>query len=361
MYRFHVYTLQDKDAWQRAWEQLPSDQRDVFGRSEYYAAFDGQDGAIAECAVLSLNEKVIIYPYLRQPIHTLDWLNLDEPCFDLIGAYGYGGPLGQVDNVELWSQFAEAFGDYCRKTDVVAEFVRIHPLLDAKSPMSSHYEVTLANRNVVVDLQQDDEALWRSYKGNNRKNVNKALREGVHILREHVPAEHFDRYLEIYQSTLERVGAKDFYRFPDTFYKVLHEQMPESVIYFFAEYQGQIASCELCLMSETTIYSFLGGTDAQYFAVRPNNLLKHELIRWARDQGLKYYLIGGGSKMDDGVFRYKRSFASQGVVDFYIAKRVHNRGSYSELIGRCQHHYPHNTDEARRWFLRWRFEVADKD
>ena len=361
MYGFHVYTLQDAGAWHQAWRQLPLDQRDVFGRPDYYSAFDGQDGSVAECAVLSTARGQIIYPYLRRPIHTLNWLDLEGPCFDLENAYGYGGPLGNMNDEELWNRFIEAFGDYCRTTGVVAEFVRLHPLLGAKSAMASHYEFALANLNVVANLQQDDETLWRSYKRNNRKNIKKALRSGVRGFCERAPSEHFDDFLAIYLATLGRQRAKDFYRFSPGFYEVLHRQMPESVVYFFAEYQGQVVSCELCLVSETTIYSFLGGTDEKYFNVRPNNLLKHELIRWARDQGLKYYLIGGGNKMNDGIFRYKLSFAPEGVVDFYIAKRIHNQERYSELLSQCEHHYPHNADEARQWFLRWRFEAANKD
>jgi len=302
---------------------------------------------------------LILYPYLRQPIHTLTWLELSEPCFDLIGAYGYGALLGQVGNAGLLSEVVAAFGEYCRSTGVVAEFVRINPLVSSKEAMAKYYELTLANVNVVVDLQRDDDLLWRSYKYNNRKNINKAIRSGVRIIREIVPAKHFGRFLEIYQDTLNRRGAKAYYRFPIKFYETMHEQMPESVVYFFAEHNGEIISCELCLKSETTIYSFLGGTNERRFEVRSNNLLKHELIRWARDQGLKYYLIGGGADIDDGIFEYKRSFAPQGIVDFHIAKKIHDQELYAKLLKRCEYHYPHNTDAARKWFLRWRYEEAN--
>jgi hypothetical protein len=85
------------------------------------------------------------------------------------------------------------------------------------------------------------------------------------------------------------------------------------------------------------------------------------LIRWARDEGLKYYLIGGGNEIHDGIFEYKRSFAPQGIVDFYIAKRIHNQELYAQLLTQCECHYPHNTDTARQWFLRWRYEEASND
>lgn len=357
---FRVLTLKQADLWHRAWQQLPSGRRDVFACPAYYEAFDGRDGAKAECAVLSTETGGIIYPYLRQPIHTLDWLSLDRPCFDLIGAYGYGGPLGEVASAETWRQFMDSFSNYCKATGVVAEFIRMHPLLLPASVVAGQYELVLANKNVVVNLQQDDETILRSYKHNNRKNIAKALRSGVRIFHERVPPDHFGEFLSIYHSTLDRREATSAYRFPLDLYDVLHRKMPQSLVYFFAEYGNQVVSCELCLMSPTTIYSFLGGTIEDYFPLRPNNLLKHELIRWARAQGLNYYLIGGGNQMNDSLFEYKRSFSPKGIVDFFVAKRVHDQSLYAELLSRCDLHPPHSTDSARRWFLRWRFEAASR-
>lgn len=355
---FTVVRLAEADTWRCAWKALPREKRDVFARLEYYAAFEKMYGGIAECAIYTSEKQIVLYPYLRQPIHALTWLNVQEPCFDITSAYGYGGPLGSTSEISIWKEFFDLFGKYCRATRIVAEFMRVHPLMGLNPILSTQYELSVVNRNIVVDLQQSDDALWRSYKRNNRKNINKALRSNVRVFCEAAPPAHFEDFNRIYSAMLDMRGAAPFYRFPRSFYDQLHAEMQGTLAYFFAEANNSIVSCELCLLSETTVYSFLGGTKQQFFPLRPNNLLKHELIRWARGRGYSYYLMGGGNTMDDGVFTYKRSFAPRGIVDFAIATKVHDPGIYRILLDRCEQHWPHNTDAARRWFLRWRYQAS---
>jgi Acetyltransferase (GNAT) domain len=357
---FSILTLENEPAWNEVWSQLPDVQRDVFARSSYYRASEMIVEGKAECAVLFSDRGSIVYPYFRRPIHTLEWIRSDEPCYDIEGAYGFGGPLGALEDRSLWVEFNKSMTDYCRQVGVVAEFVRLHPLRVPAALMAPYYEVKRINVNVVVDVRKNDAELIKSYKHNCRKNVKKAIRSGVRVFGEQVPISHWQEYSDIYDGTLERRNAMGCYRFPPEFYEALHRLMPQSMVYFFAELDGKIVSTELCLLSSTTIYSFLGGTMEQYFDVRPNNLLKHELIRWARDSGLAYYLIGGGSQLGDGIFEYKSSFAPDGLVDFCIATKIHDADKYAALTRLCNSIEPKSGTASRPWFLPWRFVGAEK-
>ena len=79
-------------------------------------------------------------------------------------------------------------------------------------------------------------------------------------------------------------------------------------------------------------YSFLGGTDSEFFDFRPNDLLKFEIIKWAKEKGLKNFILGGGYGEDDGIFQYKSCLAPHGIVDFYIGKKIYDENSYEKLI-----------------------------
>jgi CelD/BcsL family acetyltransferase involved in cellulose biosynthesis len=94
----------------------------------------------------------------------------------------------------------------------------------------------------------------------------------------------------------------------------------------------KIVSTELILLSQCSSYSFLGGTDSAYFDLRPNDLLKYEIIRWSRSKGLKNYVLGGGAAPSDGIERYKRSFAPFGRVDFFTGQRVLMPETYEQLV-----------------------------
>jgi CelD/BcsL family acetyltransferase involved in cellulose biosynthesis len=97
----------------------------------------------------------------------------------------------------------------------------------------------------------------------------------------------------------------------------------------------RVVSSELALVSATSAYSFLGGTREDAFALRPNDLLKVELIRWAKAAGRQRFVLGGGFEADDGIFRYKRSFAPHGLVPFEIGTRVLRPDVYDELTRRA--------------------------
>jgi hypothetical protein len=95
---------------------------------------------------------------------------------------------------------------------------------------------------------------------------------------------------------------------------------------------SDVVSTELLLLSSDAIYSFLGGTIATHFDKRPNDLLKHEVIKWGKAHSFKYYVLGGGAAPEDGIYRYKRSFEPDGIYPFYIRKIVHNKSIYEELL-----------------------------
>jgi lipid II:glycine glycyltransferase (peptidoglycan interpeptide bridge formation enzyme) len=94
----------------------------------------------------------------------------------------------------------------------------------------------------------------------------------------------------------------------------------------------RVVSTELVLISAENVYSFLGGTDSAHFEMRPNDLLKFEIMRWAKTAGKKNFVLGGGYTPNDGVFRYKQAFAPQGVVPFYVGQRILDPQSFERLV-----------------------------
>ena len=102
-------------------------------------------------------------------------------------------------------------------------------------------------------------------------------------------------------------------------------------MFFHAVYEGKIVSTELVIYGSHNCYSYLGGTDAEYQFVRPNDFLKYEIIKWAKEKGLKNYILGGGYGSDDGIFQYKYALAPNGVKDFFIGRRLFDQSTYNML------------------------------
>ena len=91
-------------------------------------------------------------------------------------------------------------------------------------------------------------------------------------------------------------------------------------------------SAELVIYGSENCYSYLGGTNSEYFDLRPNDFLKYEIIKWAKNKGLKNFVLGGGYGSDDGIYQYKLSLAPHGVYNFYIGRKVFDQKSYDELV-----------------------------
>jgi lipid II:glycine glycyltransferase (peptidoglycan interpeptide bridge formation enzyme) len=162
-----------------------------------------------------------------------------------------------------------------------------------------------------------------------RKNVKKARRSGVRVEFDDTGAR-LDDFLRLYLDTLTRREAPERYAFSREFF----ERIPAPRVYVHALQGDEVVSSELVLLSEHHAYSVLGGTRSDAFELRPNDLLKWELILWAKEKGKRRFVLGGGYEDGDGIFRYKRSFAPHGLVPFFVGRRVLQPALYAELTER---------------------------
>lgn len=129
---------------------------------------------------------------------------------------------------------------------------------------------------------------------------------------------------------MERCDAENEYYFNEKFYNTLMS-MKENIMYFHVLYAGKVISTELVIYGSENVYSYLGGTNQDYFNLRPNDFLKFEIIKWGYKKGYKNFVLGGGCGSDDGIFQYKAAFAPDGIVKFYIGKKILDKEKYSEL------------------------------
>ncbi len=245
--------------------------------------------------------------------------------YDLITPYGYGGFMGDV---EKWEDLNREYREYCVTNGYICEFVRFELFSD----YHLHYdgEVETRTHNIVRDLSGSIDEIWMDFKQKVRKNVKKANRYNLDCIIENTGV-YLDDFLRIYYSTMDRTNADNEYYFSRGFFERLNT-MQGNVMYFHAVYKGKIVSTELVIYGDDNCYSYLGGTDREYFDVRPNDFLKYEIIKWAKDKGLKSFVLGGGYGADDGIYQYKLCLAPDGVRDFYIGRRIFDENKYTEFV-----------------------------
>lgn len=274
--------------------------------------------------------RFIIYPFIMREISLRAGDKLQY--YDITSPYGYGGPLCSPGmDGQTFAAFQRQFGQYCRDNRIVSEFIRFHPMLTNHRLMEGTARVERVSSVVYLDLLRPLEDIWSGFLHSCRKNIKRAIQEKVAVVIDDSP-DNFSQFLAIYRQTMDRNSADRFYYFSDEFFARIHSQLKGKFIYAHALVDGEIVSTELLLYSKDYIHSYLGGTLARYFPCRPNNLLKFEIIKWARAKGIKYFVLGGGKSDGDGIHRFKKTF-SNAQEDFYIGKKVHLEDIYNQLTG----------------------------
>lgn len=245
--------------------------------------------------------------------------------FDFSTPYGYGGWLlegnGSIDALH------KVYREWCVRNHVVAEFVRFSLFSNSRD----RYYGTLIRRmnNIVRDLDRPMADMLFDFEHKVRKNNKHAEAAGLSVAVDET-GDRLKEFLEIYYGTMNRNHASDAYYFKEEFFRTINE-IKGHFVYFHVIKENKVISTELVLIGSDTMYSFLGGTDSEYFADRPNDYLKYAVIKWGLEKGCKRFVLGGGYGSDDGIFQYKKSFAPQGIVPFYTGQTVFDEKAYSEL------------------------------
>jgi len=258
-----------------------------------------------------------------------------SPGVDVVSPYGYGGATYEGDGVD--SQTAEESLKYVLQSfftqmNVISEFVREDIFAEHLTPRHDG-EHLVQQQNVVVDLQVAMEERWLRYAPKVRKNVRRAEEAGLRV--EIGNSESFlEPFLGIYYETMKRRHANDYFFLAREKLQLLHDSLQPAggLQYALVFLNERVVAAELVLLSVDTLYSFLGGTDAGYFALRPADLLKHKVIAWGHQQGYARFVLGGGLKPGDGLFQFKRAFEPGGLMDFCVRRIVWNNEQYDLLV-----------------------------
>lgn len=301
-----------------AYELLLSDENDI--QKLHYFSFYGENGSL-----------VAVMPFLIREII----INDEETGLkDISSPWGYNGPYFK-DGIDssVKSIFWRQVDDWYTDQGIVAEFVRFN-LYDHYAEYTGETVHTLLN--VRGNITNWDE-FWSNLKSNTRNQFRKADKLGLSfkLAYKDIEKEHIEAFYDLYIGTMNRRDAKDFFYHKLEYFINLWEMNKEKCAIGLVYKDGIAISTELFLLTNDTVYSFLGGTDADYFKLRPNEFLKINAIKWAGEAGFIYYNIGGGlsNSKEDNLYLYKRKyFPLDEDVDFYTGRKILDEKAYDKLV-----------------------------
>ncbi|WP_203332249.1 GNAT family N-acetyltransferase [Planococcus beigongshangi] len=255
-----------------------------------------------------------------------------QTFYDITTPYGYGGFLleGKVteENINLLNK---EYSTICVENGIVSEFVRFHPLLKNSNRLTSVYEVIDLGKTITVNLQTQEQ-IWNDLIGKNRNVIRKARNAGVKIYWG-CNSKLIENFIEMYNATMDKDNAKDYYYFKEDFYASVLEDLRYNSMIFYAVYEEKIISMSMILFSNTQMHYHLSASDKNFQHLAPTNLLLYESACWGAENGYRTFHLGGGlGSQEDSLYKFKKAFNKDSTTKFSIGKKIFSEEMYLKLI-----------------------------
>jgi hypothetical protein len=142
-----------------------------------------------------------------------------------------------------------------------------------------------------------------------------------------------ERFREIYDGTMERVGAGEFYLFPPEHYRGLADGLGDRLGVALTLLDGEPVGGALFLVDGRFAHYHLSGTTDAGREVKAGTLLVHGGAEWARERGAELLHLGGGTSGEDSLFAFKKSFGGE-TYTYAFATFVADLRRYEALVAR---------------------------
>ena len=309
-------------AWDELLERLGC--ADAYLRADYLAASLLLDEGEPVFLHLSDTGGDVVFAGIARPVPGSSLRDVTTP-------YGYGGPVA-VGTDPPAGRFYDLYGSWCAENGVVSTFIRFHPLFANHVYAASTVHVSPLGPTVGWRLNEGD--LFAQMHRSHRNKCRKAGRAGVRIEATPAPDDLAD-FVRLYEGTMRRQQADDFYFFPRTYWDNL-ATLGDRLVRFDALLEdGDLVASALCLATRPWLHYHLSATLDVARELGASNLLLYEAALWAREAGFGAFHLGGGvGGREDSLFTFKRCFSPDDLVECQIGKSVHDVEAYRRLTGR---------------------------
>ncbi len=319
---------------------------DVYYLSGYVKSFHIHGDGTPYLLYYEENGLRAMYVYMRRT-------TVIEGVYDSITPYGYGGVLFEGDTSEANQQaFWQAYLDEMAKEYIVDNFVRYHPVLKNAVLMKSISNVIDLGKTIAMDLSSPG-LIWENIHSKNRNMIRKAEKNDI-VIEHGQGMDLFDKFIKIYNATMDKDNAEEYYYFKRPFYESIHNDLRNNYEIFYARLEDKIIAMSIIIFANGRMNYHLSGSDFEYRNLAPSNLLLYKAALWGCEQGFKTFHLGGGvGSGEDNLYKFKAAFNKISNYQFSIGKQVFDQEKYDELV-RIRRESDPNFDETSHYFPLYR-------
>lgn len=300
---------------------------DIYYLSGYVKAFQIHGDGDPQLFYYEQDGLRAIYVYMKRKTAVEGW-------YDSITPYGYGGVLFEGEATESnLEAFWDAYVQKMKEESILCNFVRYHPVLANAVPMKQVSEVIDLGKTVAFHLDSP-EVIWQNIVPKNRNMIRKAEKNGIEI---HHAADMdlFKDFVQIYNATMDKDNAEEYYYFGEEFYKSIHEDLNGHYEMFYATYEGKIIAMSIMLFANKQMHYHLSGSVLEYRNLAPSNLLLYKAALWGCEHGYKTLHLGGGvGSGEDNLYKFKVAFNRESDYQFSIGKMIFDQEKYDTLVAK---------------------------
>jgi hypothetical protein len=278
----------------------------------YGEACEFSDNAEWECCLY----KDLIYVYLKRPI-----LYNDIFYYDLITPYGYSGYY--FNNNNTYDKFIPLFRKIAINRNYVTEVVRQNPYININ--LLNYDKI---NFKTIYGIRINNfEDYWNNVLNTKKRNMyTKSIKNNLNFkLIKLSYANLKDKFLDLYNFTMDKVSAKSYYYFNENYFKTL-EKIENSYLAEITNSNNKVIGCSIIFIFGNYIHYHLSCNDNSM-----NCITDFLLINIVKELGKdKLIILGGGLSDNDDLSKFKRSLSNE-TFTYNIYKNIINKNIYDEL------------------------------
>lgn len=258
------------------------------------------------------------------------------PYYDLITPYGYGGPVleavNEEDKKEILSDFIQEFSEYCKRENVVSEFIRFHPVLGNVRDLKEWYDTHFIRNTIQTRLNATEDPLMSEYSPSIRRSIRKALQQGVEY-KVSINPDNLGKFKDLYFQTMDRNKADKYYYFDEEYFDHCLQLLRPNLVVVEVTWKDILIAMSLNFVSDGLLHVHLTGSLEEYHSLYAPNILQYALLRWGMENGIKLIHHGGGrtNEPDDKLYLYKKKYGRVQELEFHVGKKVWNQEVYDLL------------------------------
>ncbi len=337
--------------WDSILSTFPEDKQDIYFTKRYIGLYETEKDK-ALCAMCREGDNIMLMPYLRGEI---------KDFYDFETAYGYGGPISNSDDIDWCYKAFCAIYDCLKANNYICGFTRFHPLLSNEKIVSvtsdgRSIQVLYDRQTIAIDTTQDPKEIWaKQISSKNRNMIRKAEKNQLEYKTEYDFAS-YEEFINLYNATMQRLSADDFYFFEREYYYKLKEQLVGNSFLGTVRKDGKLICAAIFMYSKFFGHYHLEGSDREYSSLGANNFLLWNVACEMHKMGIKEFHLGGGtsSASDDPLYKFKKAF-SDNEKQFHIGKEIFIAEEYELIIEKWERENSDKVEMYGNRLLRYKY------